>query len=83
VPPLPQFSIRELYIYIPVWGIYTDLCSTGKGESIWDGLTHDHPEIIKDKSTGDVACNFYNLYKEDVRVLKELGVRICWIILIL
>jgi len=43
----------------------------------------DHPEIIKDKTNGDVACNSYHLYKEDVRMLKELGVRICWITLIL
>jgi len=50
---------------------------------MWDRLTHDHPEIIKDESSGDVACNSYYLYMEDVRMLKELGVRICWIILIL
>jgi len=82
-PPLSQFSIWELYIYLPGWDIYTDLWSTGKGENIWDRLTHDNPDCIKDKSTGDVACNSYHLYKEDVRMLKELGVRICWITLIL
>ena len=82
-PPLSQFSNRQLFIYVPGWDIYTDLWSTGKSESIWDRLTHDNPEIIKDKSTGDVACNSYHLYKEDVQMLKELGVRICWITLIL
>jgi lactase-phlorizin hydrolase len=58
------------------WGLNTELYSTGKGESIWDRLTHDHPEVIKDKSTGDVTCNSYHLYKEDVRMLKDLAVRI-------
>jgi beta-glucosidase/6-phospho-beta-glucosidase/beta-galactosidase len=55
-----------------------ELCSTGKGESIWDKLTHDHPEVIKDRSTGDVACNSYHLYKEDIRLLKDVGVRISY-----
>jgi beta-glucosidase/6-phospho-beta-glucosidase/beta-galactosidase len=57
-----------------------ELCYAGKGPSIWDKLTHDHRDVIKDQSDGDVACNSYHLYKEDVRLLKDLGVRICNII---
>jgi hypothetical protein len=72
----PRFSIRQIYIYVPGWVIYTDLCSTGKGKYIWDRLKQDHPELIKDNLTADVACNSYHLYKDDFRMLKELGVTI-------
>ncbi|KAK9283146.1 hypothetical protein L1049_011377 [Liquidambar formosana] len=45
----------------------------GKGWSIWDTLTHDHPEEIIDGSNGDVAVNFYHRYKEDVELMHKMG----------
>ncbi|KAJ8924301.1 hypothetical protein NQ315_007094 [Exocentrus adspersus] len=45
----------------------------GKGENIWDHLAHTHPELIDGNATGDVACDSYHRYKEDVALLKDLG----------
>ncbi|XP_071909444.1 beta-glucosidase 12-like [Coffea arabica] len=45
----------------------------GKGPSIWDTFTHKYPEKIQDHSNGDVATDSYHLYKEDVRLLKEMN----------
>ena len=44
----------------------------GKGESVWDALTHTSG-IIKNGDTGDIACDHYHLYKEDVKLMKEIG----------
>lgn len=46
----------------------------GKSESIWDRLTHSRPEIIIDRSNGDIAADAYNKIDEDVRLLKEMKV---------
>lgn len=46
----------------------------GKGLSIWDKLTHEHPELIADHSTGDVGGDSYHFYKQDVAALKHVGV---------
>ncbi|XP_074556242.1 beta-glucosidase 12-like [Curcuma longa] len=45
----------------------------GRGPSIWDTLTHIHPEAITDRSNGDVAVDFYHRYKEDIKFLKYMG----------
>lgn len=46
----------------------------GKGESVWDHFTH-MPGRILNNDTGDVACDHYRRYKEDVALLRELGVK--------
>jgi beta-glucosidase len=46
----------------------------GKGESIWDRFSHT-PGKILNGDTGDVACDQYHRYKEDVALMKGLGMR--------
>ncbi|GFP95946.1 beta-glucosidase 12 [Phtheirospermum japonicum] len=46
----------------------------GKGQTMWDNFTHTYPEKVQDHSNGDVAVDSYHLYKEDVELLKNMGV---------
>jgi len=46
----------------------------GRGASIWDKFSHT-PGKIADGTTGDRANEHYHRYKEDVQLIKELGVR--------
>lgn len=45
----------------------------GRGPSVWDTFSHT-PGKTYHGETGDVADDSYHLYKEDVRLLKNLGV---------
>ncbi len=45
----------------------------GRGRSIWDTFSHT-PGKIKNGDTGDVACDSYHRWPEDVRLLAGLGV---------
>jgi beta-glucosidase len=42
----------------------------GKGESIWDRYAHGVGHI-KGGDTGDVACDHYHLYRQDIALLKH------------
>lgn len=46
----------------------------GKGESIWDRCAHTVGKI-KGGATGDVACDQYHLYPQDIAILKRLNQR--------
>ncbi|MCS7239948.1 MAG: GH1 family beta-glucosidase [Candidatus Bipolaricaulota bacterium] len=64
-----------------VWGVATSAYQIegawnedGKGESIWDRFCH-RPGNVLGGDTGDVACDHYHRWREDVDLMKTLGIR--------
>lgn len=62
------------------WGVATAsyqiegaTTADGRGPSIWDTFTHGGDRIA-DGSTGDVACDHYHRYPDDVALMAGLGV---------
>jgi beta-glucosidase len=62
------------------WGVATSAFqiegaadADGKGPSIWDTFSRNPANII-DRSNGDVACDHYHRYREDVGLMSSLGV---------
>ena len=58
---------------------YTD----GKGETIWDYMCRTKPESFYNQAKTDPASWFYTHYEQDIRNMKELGLKsfrfsICW-----
>ena len=45
----------------------------GKGPSIWDTFSHTPGKVFHGE-TGDVACDSYHRYPEDIAMLQRLGV---------
>ncbi len=63
-----------------LWGVATSSYQIegawqedGKGESIWDRFSHT-PDKIKNADHGDIACDHYHRWEEDLHLLKDLGV---------
>jgi len=46
----------------------------GKGESIWDRFCKV-PGNILNGDTGDIACDHYHRYREDIQLMKKIGLK--------
>ncbi len=76
VPPEPYQFPKNFF-----WGSATAAYQVegawkadGKGESVWDRYAHTVGKI-KGAATGDVACDSYNRYKEDISLAKSLNLK--------
>jgi beta-glucosidase len=44
----------------------------GRGQSVWDTFSHT-PGKVRGGDTGDIACDSYHRFREDVALLKSFG----------
>ena len=64
-----------------VWGAATAAyqvegaaAEDGRTPSIWDTYSHT-PGKVRNGDTGDIAADHYHRYRDDVRLMKELGLK--------
>jgi len=64
------------------WGVATaayqiegGFDADGKGPSIWDTFTH-RKRKIKNKDNGDVSCDFYHRYHDDIAFIKQMNMKV-------
>ena len=48
----------------------------GKSPSVWDHMAHKRPGKIKTRENGDIACDFYHRYEQDIELMKKMGIPI-------
>ncbi len=46
----------------------------GKGQSVWDEFVR-RPGAIRNGDTGDVACDAYHRFPEDIKLMKQIGLK--------
>src|SRR5205823_5949991 len=46
----------------------------GRGPSVWDTFSHT-PGKVRGGDNGDVACDSYHRYREDIAIIASLGLR--------
>ncbi|OAH15390.1 GH1 family beta-glucosidase [Streptomyces jeddahensis] len=78
--PAPQNAAARTFPLGFTWGTATAAyqiegaaTEDGRTPSIWDTYSHT-PGRVRNGDTGDVACNHYHRWREDVRIMAELGV---------
>src|SRR5580698_11668164 len=88
---LPEFSPHSSFAQQPpgsrqfpqgfVWGCATaayqiegGVHEGGRGASIWDVFSHT-PGKTYNGDTGDVADDFFHRYKQDIQIMKDLGLK--------
>lgn len=76
-PPAPLPRIDALPPDF-IWGASTSAFqiegaadADGRGASVWD--TRGHLGLVANHDTGDVACDHYRRYAEDVALMQRLG----------
>ena len=64
-----------------VWGVATASYQVegafdqdGRGESIWDRFSKTQGKVVNGDN-GDVACDHYYRFEEDIEIIKSLGVK--------
>jgi beta-glucosidase len=74
---MPQLTFPNNFI----WGAATAAYQIegawdegGRGESIWDRFSHT-PGKVQDQDNGDVACDHYHRWRDDIALMRELGLQ--------
>jgi beta-glucosidase len=84
LPPESGYSFTPGQVTFPkdfLWGCATASYQVegawnldGKGESIWDRFSHTQGRV-KGGWTGDIACDDYHRYPEDIAIMKQMNLR--------
>jgi beta-glucosidase len=74
--PMPAFSFPQNF----QWGVATAsyqiegaVAEDGRGLSVWDTFSKT-PGKVKNGDSGDIACDHYHRYRDDIKLMKDLGV---------
>jgi beta-glucosidase len=79
-PPAPEYPSIAALRHDFTWGVSTSSFqiegatrADGRGPSIWD--TYCQKGQIANHDTGDVACDHYHRYLEDIALMQRLGIQ--------